>query len=159
MINISLLLLNNVEEKAGGLFDFDGTLPLTIFQFLGLIFILERILYKPLSGIETTRVENLKEKTEKAESTLSRATFLTDLYNTEVSNVEKKINIFLKQDDTRLKDLFQNRLVEINQSSTTTIIETEQDINKKIAGLSSNENVKSASTTIAAIIINQIISK
>jgi len=41
MINISLLLLNNVEEKAGGLFDFDGTLPLTIFQFLGLIFILE----------------------------------------------------------------------------------------------------------------------
>ena len=65
----------------------------------------------------------------------------------------------MKQDDTRLKDNFQNRLVEINQSSTTTIIETEQDINKKIAGLSSNENVKSASTTIAAIIINQIISK
>ena len=84
---------------------------------------------------------------------------MTDLYNTEVSNVEKKINILLKQDDTRLKDNFQNRLVEINQSSTTTIIETEQDINKKIAGLSSNENVKSASTTIAAIIINQIISK
>jgi len=84
---------------------------------------------------------------------------LTDLYNTEVSNVEKKISILLKQDDTRLKDNFQNRLVEINQSSTTTIIETEQDINKKIAGLSSNENVKSASTTIAAIIINQIISK
>jgi len=159
MINISLLLLNNVEEKAGGLFDFDGTLPLTIFQFLGLIFILERVLYKPLSGIENTRVENLKEKSEKAESTLSRATFLTDLYNTEVSNVEKKISILLKQDDTRLKDNFQNRLVEINQSSTTTIIETEQDINKKIAGLSSNENVKSASTTIAAIIIKQIISK
>ena len=84
---------------------------------------------------------------------------MTDLYNTEVSNVEKKISILLKQDDTRLKDNFQNRLVEINQSSTTTIIETEQDINKKIAGLSSNENVKSASTTIAAIIINQIISK
>jgi len=52
MINISLLLLNNVEEKAGGLFDFDGTLPLTIFQFLGLIFILERVLYKPLSGLK-----------------------------------------------------------------------------------------------------------
>jgi len=73
--------------------------------------------------------------------------------------LKKKISILLKQDDTRLKDNFQNRLVEINQSSTTTIIETEQDINKKIAGLSSNENVKSASTTIAAIIINQIISK
>ena len=40
MINISLLLLT-LEEKTGGLFDFDGTLPLSIFQFIGLTFILE----------------------------------------------------------------------------------------------------------------------
>ena len=75
MINISLLLLNNVEEKAGGLFDFDGTLPLTIFQFIGLTFILEKVLYKPLSEIENIRIENLKKKTQKAESTLSGRIF------------------------------------------------------------------------------------
>jgi hypothetical protein len=39
------------------------------------------------------------------------------------------------------------------------MIETEQDINKKINGLSINEKAKTASTTIAAIIVNQIISK
>lgn len=158
MINIPLLLLN-VEEKSGGLFDFDGTLPLTIFQFLGLMFILERFLYKPLSEIGNIRSENLKEKGEKAESTLSAANYLTDLYNTEVSNVEKKIEVLLKQDDIQLKDTFQNRLIEINQSSASAVIETEQDINKKISELSSNEKAKSASTTIAAIIINQIIAK
>lgn len=158
MINISLLLLN-LQEKSGGLFDFDGTLPLTIFQFIGLTFILERVLFKPLSEIENIRVENLKKKTQKAESTLSGATFLADLYNTEVSNVEKKIDILLKQDDIQLKDNFQKQLIEINQSSVTTIIDTERDINKKITSLSSNEKVKNASTSIAAIIINQIISK
>jgi F0F1-type ATP synthase membrane subunit b/b' len=158
MINISLLLLN-IEEKSGGLFDFDGTLPLTIFQFLGLMFILERVLYKPLSEIETIRAKNLKEKTEKAESTLFAANFLANLYTTEVSNVEKKIDILLKQDDVQLKTIFQNRLIEINQNSINTIIDREQDINKKISSLSSNLKVRNASTTIAAIIINQIISK
>jgi F0F1-type ATP synthase membrane subunit b/b' len=158
MINISLLLLS-VEEKSGGLFDFDGTLPLTIFQFIGLTFILEKVLYNPLSNIENIRIENLKKKTQKAELTLSGANFLAELYNSEVSNVEKKIDVLLKQDDIELKEHFQKQLVELTQSSVTTIIDTEQDINKKITGLSSNEKVKNASTTIAAIIINQIISK
>ena len=42
MIDISFFLLN-LQEKSGGLFDFDGTLPLTIFEFIGLIFILENL--------------------------------------------------------------------------------------------------------------------
>lgn len=158
MIDISFFLLS-LEEKSGGLFDFDGTLPLTIFQFIGLIFILEKILYKPLSKIETIRVEELKEKTQKAQSIVTGANFLVDLYNTEVSNIEKKINILLQQDNLKLKDHFQKQLIELNQSSMTIIAETEQDINKKITGLSKNEKVKNASTSIAAIIINQVISK
>jgi F0F1-type ATP synthase membrane subunit b/b' len=158
MIDISLVLLN-IEEKSGGLFDFDGTLPLTIFQFVGLIFILEKVLYKPLLEIEKIRVENLKQKTQKAESILVGTTFLADLYNNEVSNIEKKIDILLKQDNLKLKDYLQKHLVEINQSSVSIIDSSEQDMNKKITGLSSNEKVKDASTTIAAIIINQIVSK
>jgi F0F1-type ATP synthase membrane subunit b/b' len=158
MINISLLLLT-LEEKTGGLFDFDGTLPLSIFQFIGLTFILEKVLYKPLSQIENIRIENLKEKTQKSESTLSGASFLAEFYNTEVFNVEKKIDILLKKDEIVLKDHFQKQLVEINKNSVITIIDTEQDINKKITSLSSNDKVKNASTTIAAIVINQIISK
>jgi len=158
MIDISFFLLN-LEEKNGGLFDFDGTLPLTIFQFIGLIFILEKILYKPLSTIETIRVEQLKEKTQKAQSILSGANFLVDLYNLEVSNIEKKINLLIKQDNLELKEHFQQQLTELNKSSISIIAETEQDINKKTADLSKNEKVKNASTSIAAIIINQVISK
>jgi hypothetical protein len=65
----------------------------------------------------------------------------------------------LKKDEIVLKDHFQKQLVEINKNSVITIIDTEQDINKKITSLSSNDKVKNASTTIAAIVINQIISK
>jgi len=156
MINISLLLLN-VEEKSGGLFDFDGTLPLTIFQFIILTFILEKILYKPLSEIENIRIGNLKKKTQEAESTIFNTTFLASLYSKEVSNVEKKIDILLKQNDLKLKSDFQNHLIDLNQSATNTIIQSEQDINKKITCLSKNQKVKNASTTIAAIVIDQII--
>lgn len=150
-------LLLTIEEKSGGLFDFDGTLPLTIFEFLVLMFILEKILYKPLSNITTIRIKNLKEKNERAELLLSTNNFLTNLYNTEISNIEKKIDIILKQDDIVLKNIFQNRLFELSQNSIKTIMDKEQDINKKIANLSSNFKIKNTSFYLAAIIIDLLI--
>jgi F-type H+-transporting ATPase subunit b len=158
MIDISFLLMN-AEEKVGGLFDFDGTLPFTILEFLLLMFILERVLYKPLSEIADMRIENLKEKAEKAESTLLNANSLINLYLTEISNVEQKIDILLKQDDSQLKDAFQKRLIEMNKVSINSIIETEQDITKKINELSKNEKAKSAVNVISAFIIQQVIAK
>ena len=82
MIDFSFILIN-AEEKAGGLFDFDGTLPLTIFQFLVLMFLLERFLYKPFSEIGDIRSENLRDKADKAESTLTTANQLAKLYENE----------------------------------------------------------------------------
>ena len=158
MIDISFLLLN-IEEKSGGLFDFDGTLPLTIFQFILLTFILERLLFKPLSQVESLRIENLKKKTETIELTLTGANFLVNLYNVEVSNIEKKIDSLLKKDNLKLQEHFINQLSYINTHSLSVLNNNEQTINKKITGLSSNEEVKIASSTIAAIMINQIISK
>ena len=156
MMNIFLLLLT-IEEKTGGLFDFDGTLPLTIFEFLVLMFILEKILYKPLSNITNIRIKNLKEKNERAESLLSTINFLANLYNTEISNIEKKIDIILKQDDIVLKNTFQNRLFEISQNSINIIIDKEQNINKQIANLSSNFKIKNTCFYLTAIIIDLII--
>ena len=158
MINISLLLLNN-QEKIGGLFDFDGTLPLTIFQFFGLMFILEKILYQPLSEIGNVRAANIDEKTKGAELSISVATSLANLYNSEVSTTEKKIDLLLKQDDSQLKEIFQTQLSEMNQSSMEALVETEQDINKKISELANNNKAKNVSMTIASIIISQIIAK
>jgi len=158
MIDISFFLLN-LQEKSGGLFDFDGTLPLTIFEFIGLIFILEKTLYNPLLKIETIRVTDLQQKTQKAQLILNDANSLVDFYNKEILNIEKKINLVLKQDNLELKEHFQKHLIELNQNSINMIIKAEQDINKKTTSLSSDEKVKNASTTIAAIIINQIISK
>jgi len=158
MINISLILLNN-QEKIGGLFDFDGTLPLTIFQFFGLMFILEKILYQPLSEIGNIRAANIDEKTKGAELAISVATSLSNLYNSEVSTTEKKIDLLLKQDDSQLKEIFQTQLSEMNQSSMEALVETEQDINKKISELGNNNKAKNVSMTIASIIISQIIAK
>jgi len=138
MIDFSFILIN-AEEKAGGLFDFDGTLPLTIFQFLVLMFLLERFLYKPFSEIGDIRSENLRDKADKAESTLTTANQLAKLYENEVSSVEKKTDILLKQDDAQLKNVFQKRLLEMTQNCVSAVIETEQDITTKISNLSNNE--------------------
>lgn len=59
----------------------------------------------------------------------------------------------------KLQEHFINQLSYINTHSLSVLNNNEQTINKKITGLSSNEEVKIASSTIAAIMINQIISK
>ena len=102
-------------------------------------------------------VNELRDKADKAESTLTTANQLAKLYENEVSSVEKKTDILLKQDDAQLKNVFQKRLLEMTQNCVSAVIETEQDITTKISNLSNNEKAKSASTTIAAIIIKQII--
>jgi len=71
--------------------------------------------------------------------------------------LKKKIDIILKQDDILLKNIFQSQLFEISQNSINTIIDKEQDINKKITNLSSNIKVKNTCFYLTAIIIDLII--
>ena len=89
-------LLLTIEEKSGGLFDFDGTLPLTIFEFLVLMFILEKILYKPLSNITTIRIKNLKEKNERKHLTSIqyKALIIND------NNMDFKLDVSVRDNKT-----------------------------------------------------------
>jgi len=79
MINFSILLSSSEVSGPGGLFDIDATLPLVAVQFILLMFILNTILYSPLSNlmqerddyINSNKAETLKLQEEN--TTLSRA--------------------------------------------------------------------------------------
>jgi F-type H+-transporting ATPase subunit b len=89
---INNLFLVFTTEKTGGLFDFDGTLPLIVVQFLVLMNILNFILFTPLTKIIEEREVYVNKILEEASKKLAQANELNDQYNNKLVKISKEIN-------------------------------------------------------------------
>jgi len=91
MTEISILFL--ASEKPGGLFDFDGTLPLMAIQFLALMFLLNFILYTPLLNVINDRNQYISKNLASASSILSQSNQLIKQYETELAKARKEAQL------------------------------------------------------------------
>lgn len=91
MTETSILLL--ASEKPGGLFDFDGTLPLMAIQFLALMFLLNFILYTPLLNVINDRNQYISKNLANASSILSQSNQLIKQYETELGKARKEAQL------------------------------------------------------------------
>lgn len=80
-------------EKTGGLFDFDGTLPLVAIQFLALMFLLNFILYTPLLNIINDRNQYINKNLANASSILSQSNQLIKQYESELAKARKEAQL------------------------------------------------------------------
>jgi F-type H+-transporting ATPase subunit b len=80
-------------EKPGGLFDFDGTLPLIAIQFLALMFLLNFILYTPLLNVINDRNQYISKNLANASSILSQSNQLIKQYETELAKARKEAQV------------------------------------------------------------------
>lgn len=86
MINFSILSSDSDVIGPGGLFDFNATLPLVMVQFIGLIFILNILLYEPL-------LQTIQERKDYILKNLSEASELLIEADMLVANSEEKLII------------------------------------------------------------------
>jgi F-type H+-transporting ATPase subunit b len=91
MTETSILFL--ATEKPGGLFDFDGTLPLVAIQFLALMFLLNFILYTPLLNVINDRNQYISKNLANASSILSQSNQLIKQYETELGKARKEAQL------------------------------------------------------------------
>lgn len=91
MTEISIFFL--ATEKPGGLFDFDGTLPLIAIQFLGLMFLLNIILYTPLLNVINDRNQYISKNLASASSILSQSNLLIKQYESELAKARKEAQL------------------------------------------------------------------
>ena len=91
MTETSIILL--ASEKPGGLFDFDGTLPLMAIQFLALMFLLNFILYTPLLNVINDRNQYISKNLANASSILSQSNQLIKQYETELGKARKEAQL------------------------------------------------------------------
>ena len=125
MINFSILISNSEVIGPGGLFDFDGTLPLVIIQFSLLVFILNIILYSPLLTIIEERKEYIVTNLGKASEMLSEANKLTTHYEEELANVRKEAQLEITNSQKIHKEILEIEL-NISQKYIDNLLDTIQ---------------------------------
>lgn len=113
MINFSILCSNSEVNGPGGLFDFDGTLPLVAIQFLLLMVILNIILYNPLLTVIEERKEYILKNLSKSSEILAKASNLTSQYEQELDTVRKKAQLEITSSQKIHKEILE---VELNIS-------------------------------------------
>jgi len=150
MINLSILISSSEISGPGGLFDFDGTLPLVAIQFLFLTFILNSMLYHPLLTAMEERQDYIVTNLSKASQILGEADQLIQDYEQKLTSVRQEAQFEITNSQKIHKEILEVEL-NISQKYIDNLLDTiQQDLtSKKEMTLNSlDEIVQSLSGTI-----------
>jgi len=125
MINLSILISNSEVSGPGGLFDFNGTLPLVAIQFVLLVIILNIVLYNPLLTIIEERKEYILTNLSKASEILTEANKLTAQCEEELANVRKEAQLEIANSQKIHKEILEIEL-NISQKYIDNLLDTIQ---------------------------------
>nr|YP_009330533.1 AtpG [Coccophora langsdorfii]ANS72305.1 AtpG [Coccophora langsdorfii] len=104
----SILII--VTEKTGGLFDFDGTLPVISLQFIIFMFILNSILYNPLLDTIDARNTYIKKSLDEAAKILTNANQLNEKFEEKASKARKAAKLDLVIYQNLYKDILEEKM-------------------------------------------------
>jgi F-type H+-transporting ATPase subunit b len=102
-----------VTEGAGGLFDFNATLPLMAIQFVLLTVILTFIFYKPVSKVLDEREAYINNNLSEASDKLIKADELYKQYDEKLKNAKLTAQSIIAQSEKEAKEVV---AIEINQA-------------------------------------------
>lgn len=104
----SILIIGT--EKTGGLFDFDGTLPVIAIQFVLFMFILNFILYTPLLDTIDERNIYIKTSLEEATNVLAKSNQLNTKYEKKAAKARKAAKLDLITYQKLYKDILDEKM-------------------------------------------------
>lgn len=108
---------------AGGLFDFDATLPFVAVQFLILMFVLNSVLYDPLLKVINERNDYIISTLGQSAKLISEADEITKTYEAEISHARKAAQLEIDQSQKKYKEIFDFELA-ISQEEFDAILTT-----------------------------------
>jgi len=102
-----------MTEGAGGLFDFNGTLPLMAIQFILLTVVLTFLFYKPIAKVINERETYINGNLTTASEKLIKADELYKEYDEQLKNARLDAQTIIAQAEKEAKDVV---VIEINQA-------------------------------------------
>jgi len=102
---ISLARVLAISEGAGGLFDFNATLPLVAIQFVLLTIILTFVFYKPITKVLEDRETMINENLANASQRLLKADELYQQYDEQLKEARIQAQLIVDKSEKEAKEI------------------------------------------------------
>jgi F-type H+-transporting ATPase subunit b len=117
-----------MTEGAGGLFDFNATLPLMGIQFILLTVVLTFIFYKPVSKVIDERETYINGNLTTASEKLIKADELYKEYDEQLKTARVSAQAIIAQSEKEAKDIVALEINQARQDATKLIERTNKDL-------------------------------
>jgi F-type H+-transporting ATPase subunit b len=117
-----------ITEGAGGLFDFNGTLPLMAIQFVLLTIVLTFIFYKPVAKVIDERETYINDNLTVASEKLIKADELYKEYDEKLKAARVSAQSVIAQSEKEAKDVVSLEINQARQDATKLIDQTNKEL-------------------------------
>jgi F-type H+-transporting ATPase subunit b len=117
-----------MTEGAGGLFDFNATLPLMAIQFILLTVVLTFIFYKPVSKVLDERESYISGNLTQASEKLMTADELYKQYDEQLKTARTSAQQVIAQSEKEAKDVVSLEIDQARKDATTLIEQTNKEL-------------------------------
>jgi F-type H+-transporting ATPase subunit b len=123
-----LMFLLGVAEGAGGLFDFNATLPLMAIQFILLTIVLTFVFYKPVAKALEERETNISTNLADASEKLLKADELYKQYDEQLKTARTDAQAIIAQSEKQAKDIVAAEIAQAREDASKLIQQTNNEL-------------------------------
>ena len=117
-----------MTEGAGGLFDFNATLPLMAIQFILLTVVLTFVFYKPVSKVIDDRETYINDNLTTASEKLIKADELYNEYDGQLKTARVNAQAIIAKSEKEAKDVVTQEINEARKDASALIERTNKDL-------------------------------
>jgi F-type H+-transporting ATPase subunit b len=124
----SLVQMLAMSEGAGGLFDFNATLPLMALQFVLLTVLLTFLFYKPISNTLEERETFINKNLTEASDTLLKADQLYQEYEEQLKTARTDAQFVIAQSEKEAKEIVASEIEQARKDAANLIEQTNKEL-------------------------------
>jgi F-type H+-transporting ATPase subunit b len=124
----SLAQMLAVSEGAGGLFDFNATLPLMALQFVLLTVLLTFLFYKPIATTLEERETFINKNLTEASDTLLKADQLYQEYEEQLKTARTDAQLVIAQSEKEAKEIVASEIEQARKDAANLIEQTNKEL-------------------------------
>jgi len=117
-----------MSEGAGGLFDFNATLPIMALQFIALTTILTFVYYKPVGTLLEERETLISNNLTNASERLLKADELYQQYDEQLKDARNKAQGIIQVAETEAKEIVASEIAQARKDAASLIEKTNRDL-------------------------------